>query len=98
MSSGSLTAEDTWVEYTTDHPVERRRVQLSIYGTFVATVTVQMRDKDEATWRDLQGSLGGIVQFTTPTEQVAELQGKWRIRAGIKTGDYTSGTVEIRWH
>ena len=98
MSKGDVTGDDEWIEYETDHPNDRRQVQLSILGTFSATVTVQMYDYDTAAWRDLQGSLGGVVEFTTPTEQVANLQGKWRLRAGCKSGGYTSGTVSIRWH
>lgn len=95
-----LTTDDSWVEYTTDYPPERGQVQLSIYGTFVATVTVQIKDKNQSSseWRDLQGSLGGVVQFTEPTEQIGTLVAKWTIRAGIKAGDYTSGTVTVTWH
>ena len=63
---------------------------LSIWGTFVATVTIQkkLRDEDSTAWRDLQS-------FTTATEQIIQSVGPWEYRVGVKTGDFTSGTVNI---
>jgi len=61
---------------------------LSISGTFVATVTVQ-RSTDKSTWMDVDS-------FTAPTQEVGfDPEHMW-YRVGVKTGDYTSGTVVIR--
>jgi len=62
----------------------------SISGTFVGTVTVQRSFDAGATWRDVD-------TFTAPTE-TAGYDGEPIVvyRAGIKTGDYTSGTASIR--
>jgi len=60
---------------------------LSISGTFVATVTVQ-RSYDNSTWRDVD-------VFAAPTEQYGfQPEIAW-YRAGVKTGAYTSGTVDV---
>ena len=60
---------------------------LSISGTFVATVTVQ-RSYDNSSWKDVD-------TFATPAEMTGT-QGEiaW-YRAGIKTGAYTSGTAVV---
>jgi hypothetical protein len=60
---------------------------LSISGTFSATVTVQ-RSTDGTTWRDVD-------TFTASTEEVGYDPMKNFYRAGIKTGDYTSGSATI---
>lgn len=63
---------------------------LSISGTFTATVTVQRSFDQGSTWRDVE-------TFTAPTEKYGSDPGPSVIyRAGVKTGDYTSGTVSIR--
>ena len=61
---------------------------LSISGTFVATVTVQ-RSTDGTVWRD-------VVAFTTESEVVRYDPMKNFYRAGIKTGGYTSGSATIQ--
>jgi hypothetical protein len=60
---------------------------LSISGTFSATVTVQ-RSTDGTTWRDVD-------TFTAPSEEVGYDPMKNFYRAGIKAGDYTSGSATI---
>lgn len=60
---------------------------VSISGTFVATVTLQ-RSKDGATWRDAD-------TFAAPTEVSGKSGSTWYYRAGVKTGDYTSGTATV---
>jgi hypothetical protein len=60
---------------------------LSISGTFAATVTVQ-RSTDGTVWRDVDS-------WTVPTEEVGYDPMKNFYRAGIKTGDYTSGSAAI---
>jgi hypothetical protein len=60
---------------------------LSISGTFTATVTVQ-RSYDNSTWRDVD-------TFTAPVEMTGT-QGEiaW-YRAGAKTGGFTTGPVVV---
>jgi hypothetical protein len=62
----------------------------SISGTFVGTVTVQRSFDAGSTFRDVDS-------FTAPIE-TAGFDGEPIVvyRAGIKTGDYTSGTASIR--
>jgi hypothetical protein len=61
---------------------------LSISGTWVATVTVQ-RSIDNSTWVDVN-------TFTTNFEGVGfEPEFMW-YRVGVKTGAFTSGTVVVR--
>ncbi|MER8505700.1 hypothetical protein [Mesorhizobium sp. M0571] len=58
---------------------------VSISGTFVATVTVQ-RSKDSSTWFDVDN-------FTAPAEKTGVSGSAWYFRVGVKTGGFTSGTV-----
>lgn len=63
---------------------------LSISGTFVGTVTVQRSFDQGATWRDVD-------TFTAPIETAgSDPEPVVVYRAGIKTGEYTSGTASIR--
>jgi len=61
---------------------------LSISGTFVATVTAQ-RSQDGSTWRDVD-------TWTAPSEEVGYEPILNYYRVGVATGDYTSGTV-VAW-
>lgn len=73
---------------------------LSVWGTFSATVTVQIRPwlkpgtqtrSDDGDWRDV--TPGGA--YTAPTEKNGNLKGIWELRAGVKAGAYTSGTANV---
>jgi len=63
---------------------------LSISGTWVGTLTVQRSFDSGSTWYDVD----------TWTENVQEYglepEGGIQYRAGIKTGEYTSGTCVVR--
>lgn len=62
---------------------------LSISGTFVATLTVQRSFDNQVTWLDVD-------TFTAPTEDYGmEPEVCW-YRAGVKTGDFTSGSLVVR--
>lgn len=61
---------------------------LSVYGTFSATVTVQ-RSLDGSTWRDVD-------TFTAATETYGFDPEPFFYRAGVKTGEYISGTASVR--
>jgi hypothetical protein len=60
---------------------------LSIAGTFAATVTVQ-RSYDNSTWRDVDA-------FTAPVEMTGSQGEIAYYRAGVKTGGFTSGTAVV---
>jgi hypothetical protein len=63
---------------------------LSISGTFVATITVQRSFDQGSTWRDVD-------TFTAPIETAgSDPEPVVVYRAGVKTGDFTSGTASIR--
>lgn len=56
-------------------------------GTWVGTVHVQRSFDGGTTWMDVDS-------FTANTEQVGdEPEGEVQYRFGVKTGNYTSGTV-----
>lgn len=83
-ASESITAENTFSD-----PIQiSGKFNLSISGTFVGTVTVQRKRLNESTYRDVES-------YTTETEANGEVIGKWDVRVGIKTGDYTSGTAVV---
>lgn len=84
IASASITAENT---FTTAVRLEGY-FNLSISGTWVATVTVQ-RSIDNSTWVDVD-------TFTANSEEVGfEPELMW-YRVGAKTGAFTSGTVVVR--
>lgn len=84
IASASITAENTF----SDAAKLEGYFNLSISGTFVATVTVQ-RSPDNSTWYDVD-------TFTAPAEEVGfEPEFMW-YRVGVKTGGFTSGTVVVR--
>lgn len=59
-------------------------------GTFSATVTVQRSFDNGVTWLD-------VATFSAPEENVGqEIESSIKYRIGVKTGDYVSGTIEVR--
>ena len=58
-----------------------------VSGTFVATVTLQISD-DNSTWIDVDS-------VTDTSVQAGEMNRTWYVRAGVKSGDYTSGTATV---
>jgi hypothetical protein len=65
-------------------------VDLSVSGTFTATVTLQRSFDDGATWHDIE-------TFTAPTEKAVEYPNhSVKLRLGIANGDWSSGTAVLR--
>jgi hypothetical protein len=84
LASASITAQNTFTD-----PVRLEGYfNLSISGTFAATVTVQ-RSIDNSTWVDVDA-------FTVPTEEYGFEPEFMYYRVGVKTGEFTSGTVIVR--
>jgi hypothetical protein len=85
LTTKTISAQNTF----TDAVLTEGYFNLSISGTFVATVTVQ-RSWDASTWYDID-------TFTAPTQEVGFDPEFTYYRAGVKTGAYTSGDVVIRF-
>lgn len=83
VTTKSISAENTF----TDAIKIVGNFNLSISGTFVATLTVQ-RSTDGTTWRDVN-------TFSAPFEGAGFDPMLMYYRAGVKTGNYTSGTVTV---
>lgn len=84
IASKSITAQNSF----TDAVQLAGWFNVSISGTFSATVTVQ-RSTDNSTWRDVD-------TWTAPAEDVGmEPEVMW-YRIGVKTGEFTSGTAVVR--
>ena len=81
----NLTAQNTFTAPVLKQ--EGRGYSVSISGTFAGTVTVQ-RSVDGQTWF-------GIYSTASPAELDGEVATAHFIRAGFKTGDYTSGTAVV---
>ena len=84
IATASITAQNTF----SDAARLEGYFNLSISGTWAATVTVQ-RSIDNSTWVDVD-------TFTTNSEEVGfEPEFMW-YRVGVKTAQFTSGTVVVR--
>lgn len=80
----SIGAENT---FATAAELAAGKFNLSLSGTWVATVYLQRSFDGGTTWMDVDS-------FTSNTEQVGEEpEGEACYRFGVKTGGYTSGTV-----
>lgn len=81
----SLTAANT---YTTPVLLQAGDgFDVVVQGTFVGTITAQI-SKNQSTWVDVDTlATAGIL--------TGSLGSAWYIRAGFKTGAYTSGTADV---
>lgn len=92
-ASVSASAANTFTsdEFNVDGTGTARAITIEISGTFVATITLQ-RSTSSASgpWIDVSGTWTAPV--TTSYNDGLDNQETW-YRIGVKTGDYTSGTV-----
>lgn len=88
MSSIATTAAITTQNTFTDPVQLTGNFNISISGTFVATVAVQ-RSFDNSTWHDVN-------TFTAPFQGTGFEPEVVYYRAGVKTGAFTSGTANLR--
>lgn len=73
----------------------RDKFILRLRGTFVATVHLQRSDDDGVTWDDVTDSAGNPVTFNAPVVvQGEEAAHSVLYRFGIKSGNWTSGTIQ----
>lgn len=80
----AITAENTF----SDPAYLEGYFNISISNTFVATVFVQ-RSPDNSNWYDVNS-------YTAPFEGVGFEPEFMYYRIGVKTGGFTSGTVDVR--
>jgi len=80
----TIDAEDTF----SDKINVMGNFDLSIAGTFDATVTVQRSFDAGVSWADVD-------TFTAPIETAGFDPVSCNYRAGVKTGNFTSGTVTV---
>ena len=83
--TATITGANQW---TSEVELSAGYFDLSINGTFVATVTVQRSLNGGVTW-------GDCATFTAPTEDVGLEGAGARYRVGCKTAEFTSGTINI---
>lgn len=83
--SRSVGAADQWTEPL--RLFQRELADVSVSGTFVATVSLQRR-VDGSNWRTVK-------DYTEPAEDVMEAGGLQDVRVGVATGDFTSGTAVV---
>jgi hypothetical protein len=86
LVEASISAQNTF----SDGLYTQGEFNFSISGTFSGTVTVQRSFDQGITWRDVDTFTAPIETYGHDPEPVVVY------RAGIKTGDYTSGTAVIR--
>lgn len=83
LVTASLTAQNTF----SGGVVLEGQFNFSLSGTWVATVTLQRSFDDGGTWQDVE-------TFTANLERIGvSPETNIQFRFGIKTGDFTSGTV-----
>ena len=85
--SASIIAQNTF----TDPAFFHGDFALRLRGTWTATVTIQRSDDAGTTFDDVE-------QFTTNVLRIVDepARGGGVYRLGVKTGDFGSGTVEVR--
>ena len=89
--SVAITAEDTFSDPIRVTGVgEGRRFGITITGTFTATVTVQYSVNEPGSWVDLTTTYTVATSTTYLDEQDNQVI---YYRIGVKTGNFTSGTV-----
>ena len=97
--TAAITAQNTWTDALAGRPLTDQNVSadrfkgitLSISGTFVATVTLQIAFDGGATWIDT-----GETWDAPATKIIPCYEPGVSFRAGVKTGGFVSGTVNLR--
>jgi len=86
LKDRTITAENEF----TDAVKLQGYFNLSITGTWVATVTVQRCFDGGSTWYDVDTFIANTQEYGL------EPEGGVQYRIGIKTGDFTSGSCVVR--
>lgn len=83
--STTITAANNFTEWS--YMDKGEYFSVSVSGTFVAIATIQ-RSKDKVTILDVQTT-------SAPAEYDGEAGSGWWYRVGVKTGEFTSGSVVV---
>jgi hypothetical protein len=83
----TITAENSWTDAI--GVSENNNFDISISGTFVATITLQRSYDKGLNWFDTD-------TFTSAGEWQAAGSETNDYRIGVKTGNFTSGTISVR--
>lgn len=69
---------------------EVRMFDVSIFDntSFSGTITLQRKRPGDTNWRDVK-------TYTAPVEETGQSSGNWQYRIGCKTGQYTSGSINV---
>lgn len=81
----NISAQNTFTASKLIRPADN--FDLLVSGTFVGTVTLQV-SHNATTWYDVK-------EYTAASFETGDLGSTWYVRAGIKTGAYTSGTAIV---
>lgn len=87
--AAAVTAEDSGTDWLQVRG-ERNFFDISVFGTFVATVHLQRKRPGEAA-----SAARDVEAYTAGTEKLGEMQGHWDVRLFVKAGNFTSGTVNL---
>lgn len=87
--TAAVTAQNTGTDWLQIRG-ERKFFDISVYGTFVATVHLQRKRPGAAA-----SAARDVESYTAGTEKIAEMQGHWDVRLFVKTGNFTSGTANL---
>ena len=86
-----ITAENTFTPFLPLTNPNRNFFSIKTDGTFVGTISVQYKRPGEAD----SDAVDDSETFTVPFLKNGVLHGHWLVRAGIKTGNFTSGTANV---
>lgn len=89
--SAAITAENAFTDFLPVTNPNRNFFSIKVDGTFSATVSVQYKRPGEVD----SAAVDDDETFTAPFIKNGVLNGHWLVRAGVKTGNFTSGTVNI---
>lgn len=99
MTASNFRTDSVSAQNTFGRPVALKKGGvLTLQGTFSATVSLQRllegTTLDSPTWIDVTNNSGTATTFTTVgTYQISPIEVPGIYRWGVKTGNYTSGTV-----
>ncbi len=91
--SKNITAQNVWSDSIVPSPVSATTsrksgfLNISIGGTYVATVTLQRSFDSEVTWKDVKTWTSNVERALIDKTPNVDY------RIGVKTGEFTSGTV-----
>lgn len=88
----TISAQDTYTDWffiSSQNNLPPTTVDLSISGTFVATVTLQRKFS-------VNGDIEDVDTFTEADETYFTVSSNSYYRIGVKTGEYTSGDISIK--